>query len=104
MDRNPKYEIARADNSDDYENSGWVAIFDGEQAGMFRFGHCSCYGTWNDEACGGIDWVGTREEMLNMARERLDPTMPERKIEEGEYDYCNISLLYDRILEWSEKQ
>lgn len=102
MELNEKHEIARADDPGYYENSGWIAVYDGERAGIFKFGHCSCYGTWDDGARDAM-WEGTREEMIEMAREQRDPTMPERIIVEGEYDYDKISKLYDGILKWAQK-
>ncbi len=106
MERNKKHEIARADAPDDYENSGWIAVYDGERAGIFSFGHCSCYGTWDYEACDAMSWEGTRDELIAMARDKKDPAMPERTIVEGEYDYTKIVKLYDGILAWaaSEKE
>lgn len=103
------------DDDNDYQESGYIAVYDGKRCALARYSHCSCYGTWT--ALGGgdyskpgngsitWDWFGTKRQLLKMAREKLDPHAPfgTRKAEEKDYDYDHLMNVYQQILEWHEK-
>lgn len=106
--------IAQDDDSD-YEESGYIAVYDGKKCALARYGHCSCYGTWTALAGGTYsnpgngaitwDWIGTKRQLLKMAKEKLDPHAPfgTRKADEKDYDYDHLMNVYQQILEWHEK-
>ena len=89
---------------DDYEGiehcseSGYVVVKDNttNEYAIGRYSHCSCYGTWSAMGC--WSWVGTREELLKMATNRLDPDMPEREADPEDYDYDHLVSVYQQVL------
>lgn len=106
--------IAQAD-SGGYDPSGYVAVVKDGQAALSSFGHCSCYGTWEALCGGGIsdyfqegqpdwDWTGTVDELVAMAREGLDPDLPQRKIGASDYNSGYLTDVYRQILEWNEQR
>jgi hypothetical protein len=97
------------DDDNDYSESGYIAVWDGKRAALARYSHCSCYGTWtalSDTKTGVTwDWLGSKRQLLKMAREKLDPHAPfgTRKADEKDYDYDHLMNVYQQILEWHEK-
>jgi hypothetical protein len=114
-DRNDLQNITIAqDDDNDYEESGYIAVYDGKRCALARYSHCSCYGTWTalnggdySKTGNGItwDWFGSKRQLLKMAREKLDPHAPfgTRKADEKDYDYDHLMNVYQQILEWHEK-
>ena len=112
--------IAQGDRYDDdtacYDNGGYVVVFDGKEAAIARFGHCSCYGTFTAVAGGDygssgsvpliFDWYGTLDELLKMARYKLDPhfTLGSRKADPADYDHCYLMFAYGKVLEWNRNR
>lgn len=108
--------IAQSD-SGGYDPSGYVAVVDGEDAALSSFSHCSCFGTWESLTGGGIssshysgeyepnwDWVGTVDELVHMAKNELDPSFPERKIDSSDYHSSYLMNVYQQILEWAKSR
>lgn len=102
--------IAQADD-DDYEESGYVAVVIGDWAALTRYGHCSCFDTWdsirgqdsyasdhyNDPKW---DWQGTPYELCQLAVNKADPAIPERASSPEDYDYKHLMDVYDQILKY----
>ncbi len=108
-----KITIAQ-DDDNDYEESGYIAVYDGKRCAIARYGHCSCYGTFTalsnqdrSKSGNGIiwDWIGTKRQLLNMAWKKLDPHSPfgNRKADEKDNDYDHLMNVYQQILEWNKK-
>ena len=103
------------DDDNDYQESGYIAVYDGKRCALARYSHCSCFGTWtalgggdySNPGNGAItwDWLGTKRQLLKLAREKLDPHAPfgTRKADEKDYDYDHLMNVYQQILEWHEK-
>jgi len=103
--------IAQDDDEGDKE-SGFIVVRqpDGQYA-IGRYGHCSCYGTWTSLCGGGIaypaehapifDWVGTLDELRDLARRNADPSMPEREMDKGDCDYNHLQAVYRQILAYT---
>lgn len=100
--------IAQADDND-YQESGYVVVLD--KSGVYHIGsysHCSCYGTWDggDYGSGHRDgvlsgswlWEGSGEELVKLAKERRDPSMPERPADSKDYDYSHLIDVYEQVL------
>jgi hypothetical protein len=107
--------IIAQDDDCDYSESGWVAVVVDNWAALTKYGHCSCYDTWASITGGGIsddegpddphwDWIGTPDELVNLAKGRLDPALPNRVASTEDYDYDHLMKVYDQILEWSSKR
>ena len=98
------YEIIAQDDDNDYSESGWVVIKDNKENkyAIGRYSHCSCYGTWS--AIADWDWVGTLRSLLKLARNKLDPNMPERKADPEDYDYNHLMNVYNQVLEWDKNR
>jgi hypothetical protein len=102
--------IIAQDDDNDYDESGYVVVYNGEVAAIARYGHCSCYGT--HEALQGRngkitwDWTGSIEELLKMARYKLDPhySLGTRKAKPDDYDYDHLMACYKQTLEWNKKR
>lgn len=100
------------DDDNDYEESGYIAVYDGNRCAIARYGHCSCYGTWtslynsNSSRPNGIiwDWIGTKRQILKMAMNKLDPHDPfgTRKADEKDCDFDHLMNVYQQILKWHE--
>lgn len=94
--------LARFDNGDGYSMHG-IILFHDEGAGTYLLGqveHCSCYGTWEDDAFNGsFTWEGSKEELLRLARRKRDPSMPSRSITSGDCDYEYLSQIYTWVNE-----
>lgn len=103
--------IAQSDN-DDWQESGWVCWKHNDTYYLSRYSHCSCYGTYealsdNDSGYSCFDishisnlsysWSGTREELLNMAQNKLDPDMSGREALPEDYDYQHLMNVYSQI-------
>ena len=108
------YEICRGEKEEDCENGGYVIMRmpDG-MIGIAQFGHCSCYDTFESLIGGGVDgysssgtirmdWVGTPAEMLDMALNSRDPSMPKRTIEPDEFMGREINEAYRNYLKIAE--
>lgn len=112
--------IIAQDDDNDYEESGYVACVvdrNGERFGLLAYySHCSCYGTWEDLCGGGISdyyareelkyprwtWVGTVLELIDMARRKADPVLPQRTISEDDYNADHLLRVYEGIMCWAE--
>lgn len=99
--------IAQNGNDDCYSANGYVAIEDKGKVSLFQYGHCSCYGTWEDIADYESDvpditdkafWTGTVEEFKVMATQALDPHMPGRKTDRQDCDYDQLMDIYRQTL------
>ena len=96
------------ESTNDYDESGYAAVVkDAENALILNIGHCSCYGTfnWNSDPekseldGGNVEWQGTLEELLSMARRKADPTMPSRTANKDEYAGNYLFAMYQSLLE-----
>lgn len=106
--------IGQSDN-EDYSQSGYIACYHEGRAYLTRYGHCSCYGTFED-LCGGgagdyfaegvpcFAWSGTKEELIDMAKRCADPHMPSRTASEDDYDYEHLVAVYQEVIYWSEHE
>lgn len=112
-DQFQKCIIAQAD-SGGYDPMGWLAVVLGNDAALASFSHCSCYGTWESLCGGGVsdyfeqgdpswDWEGTIGELVDMARRRADPAMPDRTIDERDYDGGYLDQVYTEVLAWANE-
>lgn len=92
--------IIAQDDDNDYQESGWLCRYLGDDMyGLVRYGHCSCYDTWEAVSDESPDWEGTREEILDMARNKRDPYFPERESDPKDYDYDHLMAVYQTIIE-----
>lgn len=111
------FSVAREGYDGGYGNvNEWIAIVKGDEAILFHAQHCSCYGTWSysydydaDKESyeldgGSIEWQGPLSELVRMAENGLDPNMPERKLDENDYDGNYILDLYKSFLLWHRSQ
>jgi hypothetical protein len=105
--------IIAQDDDNDYDESGYVAVVDGDFAAISRYGHCSCYGTWTAICGGGVcsdggtpnwDWTGTVLELIDMAERCADPALPARTADPKDYDYDHLVNVYTQIKEWVKKR
>lgn len=101
--------IVAQDDDCDYSESGWVAVVDGDWAALSRYGHCSCYDTWSDMTSDGTcdpiwDWEGTADGLIELAKYKLDPAIPQRVSQPDDYDYDHLMNVYDQILKWNERR
>ena len=101
--------FAQAD-SGDYDCSGYVVCLVGDVYALAKFGHCSCYDTFEDLADTSysddnaeydlsFDWTGTEAELRDMAQRKADPTMPGRSADPKDYDYEHLTDVYATVLE-----
>lgn len=116
-----KESIIAQDDDGDYRESGYVAcVFkrgDERFACLFHYSHCSCYDTWASICGGGIsnypeeneimepawDWLGSVEELVEKAKNDMDPTLGWRKNDDRDDDVDHLREAYRQILEWHEK-
>ena len=108
--------IIAQDDDEDYSESGYVAcVFPDGQAALGHYGHCSCYGTFEDLCGGGISdyfsegdasftWLGTVVELVALAERKGDPGLPNRAANTKDYDYDHLMSLYEQILEWNKNR
>ncbi len=100
------------DDSGGYDQSGWVACVVRRPGFTFAvlssFGHCSCYDTWSSLSGGGIsdyfpddqetnpsfEWIGSVEELLEMARTKQEPGAPGPLVATDGY----LLRVYEKIL------
>jgi len=97
--------VIAQDDDNDYDESGYVAVVIGDEAALSKYGHCSCYDTWDDLTGNGSprwDWTGTVEELVQLARGKKDPSLPERTAMSKDYDYDHLMEVYRQIIEWHE--
>lgn len=97
-----------------YDNGGYVVVYDGKEAAMTRFGHCSCNGTFTAIKDSGssesvpltFEWYGSLKELLKMARYKLDPhcVFGSRKAKADDYDYRYLIVAYGKVLEWNRNK
>lgn len=106
--------VIAQDDDNDYSESGWVAVVDGDWAALTKYGHCSCYDTWASITNGGIsddegpdepkwDWQGTVSELIGMATFKADPGFKGRIADPEDYDYDHLMKVYEQVLEWYGK-
>jgi len=113
--------IVAQDDDNYYEESGWVAVVDGDDAYLANYSHCSCFGTWTalrgesynyDSALDRSNlpanwyvWAGTRKELIEMAKRKADPAVPDREscTDDCDYDYDHLMKVYEDILKNHEK-
>lgn len=95
------FEIIAQDDDNDYSESGWVAVYDPNtnKCGLGHYSHCSCYGTW-ENLKNGWDWEGTPRELAKLAKNKLDPDMPEREMSVEDFDYDHLITVYNEVLIW----
>ncbi|MBK8246440.1 MAG: hypothetical protein IPK85_03440 [Gemmatimonadetes bacterium] len=100
--------VIAQDDDCDYQESGWVACIIDGRAYLARYSHCSCYGTESALAGGGVndsggamltmDWEGTPGELLDMARRKADPNMPDRTSIEADHDHDHLMKVYEQVI------
>src|SRR4051812_9651646 len=97
--------IAQAD-SGGYDPSGYVVVVKEDWAGLAKFSHCSCYGTWTSITGGNYNcsggeaswsWVGTPSELLQMAIQGADPGMSGRESDPKDYDHGYLADVYSQV-------
>lgn len=98
-----QYIIAQ-DDDEDWEESGWVAlVFNDHEAALSQYSHCSCYGTFGiGGAIESWDWTGTPDQLVELAKNKRDPNMPEREADPKDYDYDHLMSVYQQILNWDK--
>lgn len=101
--------IIAQDDDEDYEESGYVVVRIGDWCAIGAYGHCSCYDTWADLTGGGISddegpnppswkWQGSYEQLVDMAKRKADPAMPEREANPEDFDYDHLCKVYEQVL------
>lgn len=111
--------IIAQDDDNDYQESGYVACVverDGFRiAFLVRYSHCSCYGTWEalTDASDWMngpprtfrpDWIGTVEQLVDMAKRTADPVIPSRTASRDDYDFDHLEAVYAEVLKWADSQ
>lgn len=99
--------VIASDDDEEFSESGWVAVVDGDEAALGHYSHCSCYGTF--EALSGTSyegspswsWTGSVAELIELARENADPDMPQRKSGPGDTDFDHLQKVYQQVLAWA---
>jgi hypothetical protein len=108
--KQPEIIVVAQDDDEDYSESGWVAFtIDYTTFYLARYSHCSCFGTWTalaDDGGGTLsaNWSGTRDELIRMATESLDPDMPTRQSNAEDYDHDHLVKVYAQIIEWAKQE
>lgn len=92
--------IIAQDDDDDYSESGYVAVVIGDWDALARYSHCSCNDTWEYIESDGWDWSGTVSELLKLAKNKLDPSVKDRKSSPEDCDYDHLMNVYSEILSW----
>jgi len=107
--------IIAQDDDCDYDESGWVAVVQGRYAGLAKYGHCSCYGTWTSVTGGNLrcsgnnsgtvrwDWQGTVAQLVKLAKAKGDPHLKGRTADPKDYDYDHLMQVYTQVLSWNKK-
>ncbi len=109
--------IIAQDDDQDYSESGWVACVHNSFAMLGYYGHCSCFGTWEALCDGDMfssfgddeikhpawKWVGTVEELIDMAKRKADPSMPNREASPDDGDYDHLTNMYQQVLDWDKR-
>ena len=106
--------IIAQDDDNDYDESGWIALVDGDEAYLASYSHCSCFGTWtalrgesydydnaldrNGLPANWYVWTGTRKELIELAKRKADPAVPDREAQVGDCDYDHLMKVYEMIL------
>lgn len=95
--------VIAQDDDNDYSESGWVAVVVDGMAALARYSHCSCYSTWDtlDSNLRKWDWFGTPDQIVELAKNDMDPYLPERQSDKKDYDH--LRSVYDQIIEWDKK-
>lgn len=98
------FDIIAQDDDCDYSESGYVIIYDvvEKKYAIGRYSHCSCYGTWS--ALGDWSWIGSKRQLIKMAKNKLDPDMPERKADPADYDYDHLEEVYKQVLKYFKEK
>ena len=98
--------IVAQDDDCDYSESGWVAVVKDKMAGLAKYSHCSCFGTWTALGDGNVvwDWIGSVKDLVKLAKANGDPHMPGRTANAEDYDYDHLQQVYKEVLEWSNKR
>lgn len=98
-----EYVIAQ-DDDNDYSESGYFIVKVNDNYGLYRYSHCSCFGTWEDFSDNNLSftWVGTKEDLLYLAFNNMDPSMPDRKADPSDYDYNHLSVVYAEVIKYLE--
>jgi hypothetical protein len=101
--------IIAQDDDNDYDESGYVVVKEGNNYAIARYGHCSCYGTWTSLSDKGAiiwDWTGTLRQLMKLARNKLDPhsSIGNRKATPEDYDYDHLMSCYTQIIEWHKNR
>lgn len=102
--------IAYIGGDEPYENSGYIAFTKDNVYYLTGFSHCSCYGTFTAICGGGYShndninyinyfWKGSLIELINLAKNSLDPYLPTRTIESQDFDSQQLLELYRQIIE-----
>lgn len=97
------YVIAQ-DDDNDYSESGYFIVKVNDNYGLYRYSHCSCFGTWEAFSNNNLSftWVGTKEDLLYIAKNNMDPSMPDRKADPEDYDYDHLSVVYAEVIKYLE--
>ena len=99
FDFKEEHIFARAARDGMYEADGWVALVNKEtnHAALMTFSHCSCFGTWEEIDGDNPVWDGTIAEMVVLAFENRDPSLPLRTREPGDKTDPLLDELYEEI-------
>lgn len=101
MTKEQFYESIIAQDDDcDYSESGYVAGVFQDVAYIARYSHCSCYCTFSviGDDVANFDWRGSVDELIEMAKRKADPAIPERTADPEDYDYDHLISVYRDIL------
>lgn len=93
--------IIAQDDDEDYQESGYVVCRQGNDCGIARYSHCSCYGTWTSLADNPpfFVWEGSYADLLDLAMRGADPSMPLRQASSKDCDYDRLMAVYKQILD-----
>lgn len=97
-----KYVIAQ-DDDNDYGESGYVVCVKDNDARIGHYGHCSCYGTWDDGVLTWL-WEGSLSELYKMALNQIDPVYPGRKSDPEDSDYDHLMAVYSQTLKYFKEK
>ena len=101
--------IAKAEKGQAWSSEGYIALVDGDFAGVVSFSHDSYVGVFHGadfNENGQIDfvWEGSPQELFRIAKLDTDLMFPDRPRSKDDCDYDLITQLYKEILKWAKKR
>ena len=101
-------KIIAQDDDCDYEESGYIVFYceDLNVCLIYPYSHCSCFSTGSSIERGDFNpsWSGNRDELLNIAENRWDFSLPGREANSDDYDYDHLIEVYKQILKYFKNE